>query len=53
MLLKAYCGLMLYQIQKTFICIDRYTNEVKCSGTLEKCSEYFNNYMDQVSERRN
>lgn len=50
-LVKGYCGLMLIKHADSFYCIDRYTMEIKKSGTLEECEEYLSNYIKEVGER--
>lgn len=48
---KAYCGLMLIAIENFYICVDRYTEQVKCSGSYEECNKYFNEYVERIRER--
>ncbi len=47
---KFYCGMMLVSVKGIYACIDKYTSEIKCTGSFEKCDEYFNGYVKGVSE---
>lgn len=51
MLKKSYCGLSLVAVKGIYICINRYTDEVKCAGSYEKCNGYFEDYVRRISER--
>lgn len=50
-IINAYCGLVLIKYNGNYACLDRYTAKTKCKGTLEKCTAYFDNYMNTLASR--
>lgn len=49
-IIRMYCGLMLLKCSSVYACVNSYTYEVCISGTLKECADYFNEYVDRVSE---
>lgn len=50
--IKSYYGLTMLRYGKIYMCIDKYEEKVRCSGSLEDCNEYFKNFVDYITERR-
>lgn len=48
---RMYCGLMMFQKENTWVCIDAYSKRIKFSGTYEECDRYFNNYIAELENR--
>lgn len=51
MIVKIYCGCAIYKVDGVYICMDRYTKEIHCVGSLEKCNKCFSEYVNRLSER--
>lgn len=49
--MKFYCGLILTEVEGIYVCIDKYSSEIKCTGSYEKCNEYFEDYVRRISEK--
>lgn len=51
MLVKGYCGLLMLNWNGTYVCVNKYTYEILCSGTKEECDAYFRQYINKLAER--
>lgn len=51
MLVKGYCGLLMLNWNGTYVCVNKYTYEILCSGTKEECEIYFRQYINKLAER--
>ena len=51
MLVKGYCGVLMYKVKGVYICLDKYSDKVYCVGSYEKCNQYLTDYIKRTSER--
>ncbi len=49
--IKSYCGLFLVRINGTYACIDGYTSQIKKMGTRKECNDFFEDYVNEISNR--
>ena len=57
-IIKQYCGLALIQlaidelgIGGTYVCFDIYAKKVKATGSRSECEDYYDAYVQRISER--
>ena len=50
-MIKYYSGLMLVKYKDIFCCIDVYTRRTKYKGSLQKCEEFFDEYVNKLANR--
>lgn len=49
--IKSYCAILFIEYNGEYLCVDCYSNEVRCRGTYEECDAYYNAYVERIADR--